>query len=94
MAFVIFPYCANRIGQQALENQPITDQLPGQLHLTKSQASGDKLVLAEFCFGSLAGVIAFLGSVLTTVVEVPGFLAILLVNDLYWQLLVRRRTNR
>jgi hypothetical protein len=44
-----------------------------ELPAIKSAAAADKLVLAEFSFGTLAGVISFVAAVLTTVVEVPGF---------------------
>ena len=43
-------------------------QFPG----TKTDAAVDKVVLAEFALGTLAGVISFTAAVLTTVVEVPG----------------------
>ena len=40
---------------------------------TKTVTSVDKLVLAEFALGTLAGVIAYMAAVLTTIVESPGF---------------------
>jgi hypothetical protein len=47
-------------------------QDPGQLYLTKRDTAVDKLVLAEFAFGTLAGVISYVAAVITTVVTVPG----------------------
>ena len=48
------------------------NQLSRQYHATKGETIADRLVLAEFAFGTLAGVISFVAAVLTTVVEVPG----------------------
>jgi len=46
---------------------------PAQLHLAKSETATDRLVLAEFAFGTLAGVISYVAAILTTFVEVHGF---------------------
>ena len=46
---------------------------PAQLHLAKSETAIDRLVLAEFAFGTLAGVISYVAAILTTFVEVHGF---------------------
>ena len=54
------------------EIQPFSSQNANQFQLTKREAVADKRVLAEFAFGTLAGVISFVTAVLTTVVEVSG----------------------
>jgi hypothetical protein len=54
------------------EFRPFTIRNASELHLTKRETATDKLVLAEFAFGTLAGVISFVAAVVTTVVEVPG----------------------
>ena len=54
------------------EIQSLTDKHANDIHLTKGETSADKLVLAEFAFGTLAGVISFVAAVITTVVAVPG----------------------
>ena len=46
---------------------------PARLHLAKSETAVDRLVLAEFAFGTLAGVISYVAAILTTFVEVHGF---------------------
>jgi hypothetical protein len=46
---------------------------PAQLHLAKSETATDRLVLAQFAFGTLAGVISYVSAILTTFVEVHGF---------------------
>ena len=53
------------------EIQPFRIQIANQL--TKTDLVADKRVLAEFGFGTLAGVISFVAAVFTTVVEIPGF---------------------
>src|ERR1700736_819338 len=55
-----------------LEIRPFPSHNPSELHLTKRETAADNLVLAEFAFGTLAGVISFVAAVITTVVEVPG----------------------
>jgi hypothetical protein len=55
-----------------LEIRPFPNQNASELHVTKRETAADKLVLAEFAFGTLAGVISFVAAVFTTVVEVPG----------------------
>ncbi|HEY2422916.1 MAG TPA: hypothetical protein VGH55_02360 [Chthoniobacterales bacterium] len=45
---------------------------PAQLHLSKSETAVDRLVLAEFAFGTLAGVISYVAAILTNFVEVHG----------------------
>jgi hypothetical protein len=55
-----------------LEIRPFPSHNPSELHLTKRETAADKLVLAEFAFGTLAGVISFVAAIFTTVVEVPG----------------------
>jgi hypothetical protein len=54
------------------EIRPLMIHNASELHLTKRETTVDKLVLAEFAFGTLAGVISFVAAVFTTVVEVPG----------------------
>jgi hypothetical protein len=54
------------------EIRPFMIHNASELYLTKRETAADKLVLAEFAFGTLAGVISFVAAVLTTVVEVPG----------------------
>jgi hypothetical protein len=54
------------------EFRPFTIRNASELQLTKRETTADKLVLADFAFGTLAGVISFVAAVLTTVVEVPG----------------------
>ena len=54
------------------EIQLVKDEHSTHIHLTKGETSVDKLVLAEFAFGTLAGVISFVAAVITTVVAVPG----------------------
>ena len=46
---------------------------PAHLHLAKSETAVDRLVLAEFAFGTLAGVISYVAAILTNFVEVHGF---------------------
>ena len=55
-----------------IEIRPFPSHNPSELHLIKRETAADKLVLAEFAFGTLAGVISFVAAVITTVVEVPG----------------------
>src|SRR5260370_18846775 len=55
-----------------IEIRPFPNHDASELHLTKRVTATDKLVLAEFAFGTLAGVISFVAAVFTTVVEVPG----------------------
>ena|SRR6266446_10331973 len=55
-----------------LEIRLFPSQNASELHLTKRETAADKLVLAEFALGTLAGVISFVAAVFTTVVEVPG----------------------
>ena len=55
------------------EIQPVKDEHSTHIHLTKGETGVDKLVLAEFAFGTLAGVIAYVAATLTTFVEVHGF---------------------
>ena len=45
----------------------------GQLHPTKRETARDRRVLADFAFGTLAGVISYVAAMLTTFVEVHGF---------------------
>lgn len=52
--------------------QTVKDVRSTHVHLTKGETSADKLVLAEFAFGTLAGVISFVAAIFTTVVAVPG----------------------
>ena len=54
------------------EIQPVNDEYSTHIHPTKGETSADKLVLAEFAFGTLAGVIAYVAATLTTFVEVHG----------------------
>jgi hypothetical protein len=54
------------------EIQTVKDERSTHIHPTKGETSADKLVLAEFAFGTLAGVISFVTAVFTTVVAVPG----------------------
>jgi hypothetical protein len=46
---------------------------PAQLHLAKGETAVDRLVLAEFAFGTLAGVISYVAAILANFVEVHGF---------------------
>src|SRR5580692_4405654 len=55
-----------------LEIRPFPNHDASELHLMKHETAADTLVLAEFAFGTLAGVISFVAAVFTTVVEVPG----------------------
>jgi hypothetical protein len=55
-----------------IEIRPFPSHNPSELHLIKRETAADNLVLAEFAFGTLAGVISFVAAVITTVVEVPG----------------------
>jgi hypothetical protein len=55
------------------EIRPCGNQDAGQLHPTKRGTASDKIVLAEFAFGTLAGVISYVAAMLTTFVEVHGF---------------------
>ena|ERR1700736_2640349 len=55
-----------------LQIRPFPNHNPSELQLTKQETVADNLVLAEFAFGTLAGVISFVAAVITTVVELPG----------------------
>jgi hypothetical protein len=46
---------------------------PAQLHPAKSETAVDRLVLTEFAFGTLSGVISYVAAILTNFVEVHGF---------------------
>jgi len=54
------------------EIQRFTNKNAGRLPLTKRETAADKLVLAQFAFGTLAGVISFIAAIFTTVVAVAG----------------------
>ena len=55
------------------EIQPFSNENASQFYLTKTDLVADRRVLAEFGFGTLAGVISFVAAVFITVVEIPGF---------------------
>ena len=55
------------------EIQHIRLQDPGVLHPTNRETAVDRLVLTEFAFGTLAGVISYVAAILTTFVEIHDF---------------------
>ena len=69
---LVFLWLAASLGMKT-EIKDIKLHDPAQLHLTKSETAVDRLVLGEFAFGTLAGVISYVAAILTTFVEVHGF---------------------
>jgi hypothetical protein len=69
------PVCVRRVPWLGMktEIQHIRLHDPGQLHLAKRETAMDRLVLTEFAFSTLAGVISYVAEILATFVEVHGF---------------------